>query len=115
MNSLPLGFLYLIGLSWLLSEVCVSAAGGNWTPLWLFLAFFIVVFAVVGCLPLKDKLLNRAGAVSAIVIGLWIVLYGFGAFDSSILGALVRIVGGASVAAVGVLGFLADREEEAQH
>lgn len=111
MNSLPLGFLYLIGLGWLLSEVCISAAGGNWTPLWLFLAFFTVVFAVVGCLPLKNKALNRAGAVSAIIIGLWIVLYGFGAFDSSILGALVRIVGGAAVAAIGALGFLTEKEE----
>lgn len=115
MNSLPLGFLYLIGLGWLLAEVCVSASAGNWTPLWLFLAFFVAVFATVGCLPLKDKSVNRAGAVSALVIGLWIVLYGLGSFDSSIPGAFARIVGGLAVAAMGALGFLAEKEENHAH
>jgi len=115
MNSLTLGFLYLIGLGWLLAEVSISASGGDWTPLWLFLVFFIVMFAIVGCLPLSDKVINLSGSVSAIIIGLCIVLYGFGSFDSSVLGALARCVGGLSVAALGALGFLGAKEEEAHH
>lgn len=115
MNSLTLGFLYLIGLGWLLSEVSISASGGNWTPLWLFLAFFVVMFSVVGCLPLSERAINLSGAVSAIIIGLGIVLYGFGSFDSSVVGALVRCVGGLSIVAIGALGFLSDKEEEAHH
>lgn len=111
MNSLPLGFLYLIGLGWLLSEVCVSAAGGNWTPLWLYLAFFVVSFAIVGCLPLSDKSVNRAGSVSAVIIGLWIAMYGIGSFDSSILGGFVRLLGGFAVVGLGALGFLTEKEE----
>ena len=52
MNSLSLGFLYVVGVTWLLCEVCVTASGGNWTPLWLYLVGFTVMFAVLGCLPL---------------------------------------------------------------
>ncbi|MEX2580424.1 MAG: hypothetical protein WD342_15305 [Verrucomicrobiales bacterium] len=111
MNSLSLGFLYLIGLAWLLCEVSMSAAGGYWTPLWLYLAGFAVMFAILGCLPLSDKAINTAGPVFSVLIGLGIVLYGFGSFDENILGGLLRCIGGVAVAALGALGYLAEKKE----
>jgi hypothetical protein len=105
MNSLSLGFLYVIGVTWLLCEVCVSASGGNWTPLWLYLIGFIVMFAVLGCLPLSTKAVEIAGPIFAILIGVSILAYGFGAFGSGFMGGAIRSVGGLALVALGVIGF----------
>ena len=112
MHSLSLGFLYLVGLSWLLCEVCVSASGGNWTPLWLYLAGFTVMFAVVGCLPISNKAINIAGPVFAIIIGASLLFYGFEAFGATLIGAVLRCLGGLAMIGLGVLGY-AKREPEA--
>lgn len=105
MNSLSLGFLYLIGVAWLLCEVCVSASGGNWTPLWLYLIGFIVMFAILGCLPLKTRTVEIAGPIFSIIIGVSILAYGFGAFESGFMGGAIRVVGGLALVALGVIGF----------
>lgn len=105
MNSLSLGFLYIIGVSWLLCEVCLSASAGNWTPLWLYIAGLIVMFSILGCLPLSTKAIETAGPIFAILMGVGIIAYGLGAFGSGFLGGAIRSVGGLSLIALGVIGF----------
>ncbi len=114
MNSLSHGFLFLCGLAWLLGEVCVSAGAGFWAPVWLYLLGFTVMFAVMGCLPVSEKTINTAGPFFTILTGGAIVLYGFGAFDSSVLGALVRLLGGGALVFLGVASFLG-REKQSAH
>lgn len=113
MNSLSLGFLYVVGVTWLLCEVCVSASGGNWTPLWFYLIGFTVMFAVLGCLPLSNKAIEIAGPIFSIIIGVGILAYGFGAFGSSFIGGAIRAVGGLALIALGVIGFSYRKSEEA--
>ena len=113
MNSLSLGFLYLFGLSWLLCEVCVSASGGNWTPLWLYLIGFTVMFAILGCLPLSTKAIETAGPIFALLIGGWILLYAFGSFDKGVAGVAFRLLLGVGMVVLGVLGYATRRSEEA--
>ena len=112
MHSLSLGFLYIIGLSWLLCEVCVSASGGNWTPLWLYLIGFVVMFAILGCLPLSTRVVETAGPIFAILIGVSLMLYGLGAFSYGFTGGALRCLGGVAMIGLGVLGF-ATRKSEA--
>lgn len=114
MNSLSHGFFFLVGLSWLLCEVCFGAGAGYWTPVWLFLGGFCVMFAVMGCLPLSEKAINTAGPVFTILIGAGIVLYGIDAFASGFLGALLRLAGGGALAALGLISLLS-REKAAAH
>jgi hypothetical protein len=113
MNRLSLGFLYVIGVTWLLCEVCVTASSGNWTPLWLYLAGFTVMFAVLGCLPLSTKAIEIAGPIFSILIGAGILAYGLEAFGGSFIGGAVRTVGGLSLVALGVIGFSYRKSEEA--
>jgi hypothetical protein len=113
MNSLSLGFLYLVGLSWLLCEVCVSASGGNWTPLWLYLIGFTVMFAILGCLPLSTKAIETAGPIFSFLIGAWILLYAFAAFDAGIAGGMLRLVLGLGMIGLGAMGLMTRKSEEA--
>ena len=83
MNSLTLGFFYVTGLSWLLAETCLMAGNGSWGPFWLFFLGFAVVFAILGCWPVSDKAVNSFGALSAIVIGIALVLISFATFRGS--------------------------------
>ncbi len=115
MNSLSHGFLFLCGLSWLLGEVCVSAGAGFWTPAWLYLIGFIAMFSLMGCLPVSEKTINTAGPVFTILIGGAIVLYGFGAFDSGVFGALVRLLGGGVLVFLGVSNFLGREKKQHAH
>lgn len=114
MNSLSLGFLYVVGVTWLLCEVCVTASGGNWTPLWLYLVGFTVMFAVLGCLPLSTRAIEIAGPIFAILIGVGILAYGVGAFGNSFTGGAIRSVGGLALVALGVIGF-SYRKPEGAH
>lgn len=114
MNTLSHGFLFLSGLTWLLCEVCVSAGAGFWGPLWLFLLGFTVMFAIMGCLPLSERTINLAGPVFTVLIGAGILIYAFGAFDSSFLGGFLRLVGGGALVLLGVLSLLS-REKAAAH
>lgn len=113
MNSLSLGFLYVVGVTWLLCEVCVSASGGNWTPLWFYLIGFTIMFAVLGCLPLSTKAIEIAGPIFSIIIGVGIVAYGVGAFGSGFLSVAIRLIGGLALVALGVIGFSYRKSEEA--
>jgi len=115
MNSLSHGFFFLVGLSWLLCEVCVGAGAGYWTPVWIFLAGFCVMFAIMGCLPLSDKTINTAGPVFTLLIGAGIVFYGIeAALSSSILGAVLRFIGGVPLVVLGLFGLL-QREKSHAH
>ena len=81
MNSLTLGFFYMLGLCWLMVETCLMAGNGSWGPFWIFLAGFAVMFSLLGCWPLSDKAVNKIGAVIAIIVGialLTISLFGDG-------------------------------------
>ncbi len=114
MKSLSHGFLYLIGLSWLLCEVCLSASGGNWTPLWIYLAGFVVMFAVLGCLPISARAVDTAGPVFSLLIGAGLLIYGFDAFGSGLLGGILRSLGGIALVALGVFSY-SGRKSTAAH
>ncbi len=114
MNSLSHGFFFLVGLAWLLCEVCVGASAGYWTPVWLYLAGFVVMFALMGCLPLSEKSINTAGPIFTILIGAGIVYYGIEAIGSGFLGVALRLVGGVALLALGGLSLLG-REKAAAH
>jgi hypothetical protein len=113
MNNLSHGFLFLSGLTWLLCEVCVSAGAGFWTPLWLFLIGFTVMFAIMGCLPLSERAINTAGPIFTLVIGASIALYGFGAFGGGFLGGFLRLVGGLALVLLGVFSLLSREKAQA--
>lgn len=115
MNSLSHGFLFLSGLTWLLCEVCFDAGAGYWTPVWLFLLGFTVMFAVMGCLPLSEKTINLAGPIFTILIGAGIVLYGFAAFKAGFLGAALRLLGGGVLILLAVFSLLGREKEGAAH
>ena len=70
MNSLTLGFFYVVGLSWLFLETSLMAGNGSWGPFWLFILGFSVMFSLLGCLPLSDKAVNKIGSIFAIIVGL---------------------------------------------
>ena len=105
MNSLTYGFIYVTGLSWLLTEVCISASNGNWMPLILFTLFFIVMFAVLGCIRLSDRTIELSGPVFSIITGLGILMYAFASFGDSVVGGIIRIIGAAFMIVLGVLAF----------
>lgn len=114
MNSLSHGFLFLVGLSWLLVDVCLSASNGNWTPLWLFLAGFCIMFSIMGCLPLSTKTINKAGPIFTILIGLGLLGYAIGALGEGFSGFFFRFVGGAVIAVLGVISFLSAKSDEGE-
>lgn len=114
MNSLTLGFVYLCGLSWLLCEVCISASNGNWTPLILFVLFFIVMFAVLGCLRISTRAVELSGPVFSILIGLGILMYAFSSFGDSVVGGLLRVVAAATMIGLGVLAFSYVKSDEGE-
>lgn len=133
MNSLSHGFLFLVGLSWLLCEVCVGAGAGYWTPVWLFLAGFTVMFAIMGCLPVSEKAINTAGPIFTILIGAGIAYYGIEELASQVrfqqslaeklpflkalvgfLGATLRLLGAGTLIVLGAISF-AGREKAAAH
>lgn len=113
MNSLSLGFLYATGLSWLLCEVCVSASNGNWMPLILFTIGFTLMFAILGCIKISDKAVEKAGPVFSVIIGVGIALYGVGSFEASLIGSALRLIGGAFMIALGVVGYAVTAKSEA--
>lgn len=115
MNTLSHGFFFLCGLSWLLGEVCISASGGFWTPLWLYLLGFTVMFTVMGCLPLSEKTINTAGPIFAILLGASIALYGIAAFPGSPMGAILRLVGAAGFVIMGLVNLMAAKKESHAH
>lgn len=114
MNSLSHGFLFLVGLSWLLCEVCVGAGAGYWTPVWLYLAGFTVMFTIMGCLPLSEKAINTAGPIFTILIGAGIAYYGVAALGSGWFGAALRLIGAGSLVVLGLISF-AGREKASAH
>ena len=98
MNTLTHGFLYTAGMGWALCEVCVMASNGNWFPLIIFLAAFIVVFAVIGCLPVSDSRANTFGNIFAIVLGFVLLAFAYTTRDLG-MGITVLKFGGAILVA----------------
>lgn len=115
MHSLSLGFLYICGMSWLLCETCVSASNGNWTPLILFVVFFTAMFAVLGCIRLSPKAIDAAGPIFTALMGVGILVYGVGAFGDSVIGGLIRLVGGAVLIVFGLIGYGYRNASESHH
>lgn len=101
MNSLSNGFLYVVGMGWALTECCLHAVAGSWTPLILFLLLFFVMFAILGCLHLSDAAINRAGTITAVLLAVSLIFFsvetivngagGLGALK--LLGALIFVAG----------------------
>ena len=73
MNSLTLGFLYVVGISWGLAETCVVASNGNYIPLWIFLAIFLLMFCVLGCAKISDRSVEVVGGLLAIALAALLV------------------------------------------
>lgn len=115
MNTLSHGFFFLAGLAWLLGEVCISASAGFWTPLWLYLLGFTIMFAVMGCLPLSEKTINTAGPIFAIILGAAIIIYGVAALPASPMGGILRIVAAAGLVIMGVVNLMASKNESHAH
>ncbi len=113
MNSLSLGFFYVVGFSWILCETSVSAASGNWGPLVLFTIGFILMFSILGCLPISNRAVGLAGPVFGILTGLGIIAYAGVYYDGGIgASEILRVLGGGLVVAVSVIGFgYADKKE----
>ncbi len=114
MNSLSHGFIFITGLTWLLCEVCLSASGGDWTPLWIFLAGFVIMFAILGCLPLSTRAIETAGPVFSLIIGAGLLIYGVDSFGAGLLGGVIRTIGGLFLVALGIFSFAA-RKSSAAH
>jgi hypothetical protein len=116
MNSMSHGFVYLSGLSWLLCEVCISASQGFWLPVIAFLIGFILMFAILGCLPLSNRAIDRIGPIFTALIAAGILYYGVTTFSQSMVGGSLRIVGALMVLGVAVGGYLtAHQGEKAAH
>lgn len=121
MKTLSHGFLFLVGLSWLLAEVCIDAGAGFWTPLWFYLGGFIIMFSVMGCLPLSEKVINLAGPVFTLLLGASIAFYGVDAYQVglsqegasflSLIGGHLRLLGGGILILLAVSSLL-QREDE---
>ncbi len=77
MKSLTLGFFYIAGISWALAEACIIAANGDWTPLIIFLAAFVLMFSTLGCVPLSNQKVDFLGGIFAILLALGLVFFTF--------------------------------------
>ncbi|MDF1815926.1 MAG: hypothetical protein P1V20_27245 [Verrucomicrobiales bacterium] len=99
MNSLTLGFLYVLGISWALAETCIIASNGNWTPLIIFLIGFILMFSILGCAKISDAAVERWGGIFAMLLAVGLV---FLTFSTAMTGA----VGLAVIKGIFALGFV---------
>lgn len=94
MNSLSNGFLYVVGFGWALTECCLLAVAGNPTPILLFLLVFVLAFAILGCVPLSDRAVNLAGAATAALLALSLVLFSFGTlFGGAPVFGILKLLG----------------------
>ena len=102
MNSMSNGFLYTLGLGWVLVECCLRAAAGSWLPAALFLLGFVIIFAIFGCLDdLSTATVEKSGAVFAAVLAAVLVLFTVQTFIAGSIGlGILKLV----FAAVFVLG-----------
>lgn len=112
MNSMSHGFVYLSGLSWLLCEVCISASQGFWLPVIIYLIGFIVMFAILGCLPLSNRAIDRMGPIFTAIMAAGILYYGITTFSESMVGGSLRVVGALLVLGVAIGGYLTSQHDE---
>ncbi len=111
MNSLTLGFFYLVGLVWGLSETCMIASNGNWTPLIIFLLGFVLLFAIVGCWPLPDEKVNFLGSIFAVILGLGLLMIAVGSFfavpeGAGVGGPIIKTLIAALFVVFGLISFV---------
>ena len=104
MNSLTMGFLYLTGIGWALAECCVLASNGNWIPLSLFLAGFVLMFGILGCIRISKKAVDMWGTVFALLLAAGLVFFAFATWSTgaSVLGVL-KGIGAAGFVVAGLL------------
>lgn len=90
MNSFSLGFFYICGMAWCLAECCIWAVAGNPVPAILYLVAFVLIFAILGCLKVSDRVVNLTGAVTA--VGLAASLFYFSVQTGGFVGVVKIIV-----------------------
>lgn len=106
MNSMSNGFLYTLGFGWALTESCLLAVAGNYLPLFLFVAAFLVIFAVLGCLNLSDSKIEKFGAIAAAVLALALILFTAHTFAVGAIGlGLVKLLFAVVFTAGAILAF----------
>lgn len=112
MNSLTLGFFYVCGMSWALAECALRAAYGNPLPLLLFVLAFVVVFAIMGCLPVSDKTINTTGSVGAVLLAVTLAVFTLESWTghAPLLASLLKTVFMAIFAAGAILPFVSKNE-----
>ena len=107
MNSLTLGFLYVVGISWGLSETCVMAANGSWTPLVVFLVIFLLMFSVLGCAPVSDRAVEVWGGIFALALAALLVWMALATIATGATGlGIVKIVFAAAFVIGGLVSLL---------
>lgn len=75
MNSLTVGFIYALGLGWVLAEAASAASYGNSIPLYLTSLVITVFFVLLGCLPFSDEKTGKIGAAFAMILGLGMLYF----------------------------------------
>ena len=70
------------------------------------------MFTILGCWPLSGKAIDAVGPVFAAIMGVWIMIYGFGGFGASVLGGIIRVLGGATLIVFGLIGYTMRSTEE---
>ncbi len=98
MNSLTLGFFYVAGISWAFTETAILASNGNWTPLILFLIYFLLMFSLLGCVRIPTRAVEILGGIFAALLAVGLVLI---AIHTAVLGN----VAAAAVKGVFAIGF----------
>lgn len=91
MENLTKGFVYPISMAWVGTELILLAANGVTWPLLAGFALFITGFVVVGCYPLGDAAIDRAGRIFFSVFAFTCVLFSFKSFGTPLVGALKLI------------------------
>lgn len=111
MNSLTLGFLYVVGFSWALCETCVMASNGNSVPIVLYTIYFLLVFSILGCARVSDRAVEIWGGIFAVMLAVGLVLMAVNTISAGamVLGAvkMVFAAGFVIAGAISLLGALA--------
>ncbi|MEM7699979.1 MAG: hypothetical protein AAF236_16410 [Verrucomicrobiota bacterium] len=114
MNSMSMGFVFVCGVSWLLCEACNFAGQGNWWPFWAYIAYFTLLFSIMGCIPLSDTAINLWGAIFSVGMGAALAVCAIHTAQVSVSdglwrilnpGVSLRLIGAAVLVMMGILGF----------
>ncbi|MEO0417116.1 MAG: hypothetical protein AAF226_19445 [Verrucomicrobiota bacterium] len=115
MNSLKMGFFYVVGWSWALCETCVIASNGNWMPLILFTIYFVLTFSILGCMPISDAAVSRAGGFLALLLGIGLVAIALGTLKVSAGYGIMKLIFAIPFVIAGVIAMLPAKEKVHAH